>query len=259
MTATLQQPPYQRTQGLVGKSEGPYMGIQFDRKRTFRIASGDRTFRILTYQAYNAMGLIGSECNGILILDEDKLRVVCDELAQDTSGYFGVSRKAWDLAWRMATDMPWEEFRTIVMESGRARYSLDEDAKPKRKASLRASEFIRLARKQYEPYDDAHKTLFHQQAKVILRRLATALSLTKAGYDLRSNLAGPAVLGEVTLHTDRLYIQLSETSLGPDRGFMWRTCQGRKDYTGGANQWAKWEELEDLATLAAKMLAVSHA
>ena len=55
---------------------GPYTGISYDQTVTItRPANGrkqkasERTFRIAIYGAYNAMGLIGSECNGIVILD----------------------------------------------------------------------------------------------------------------------------------------------------------------------------------------------
>ena len=39
---------------------------------------------------------------------------------------------------------------------------------------------------------------------------------------------------------------------------MWRLCCGRKDYAGGPNQWAKWDELMDFPPLAAKMLAAGR-
>jgi hypothetical protein len=38
-------------------------------------------------------------------------------------------------------------------------------------------------------------------------------------------------------------------------GILWRTCKDRKDYTGGQNHFATWEDLKDMETLAKKMLA----
>jgi len=46
---------------------GPFMGVEFDEI----VSHGDRAFRVITYSAYNAMGLIGTEYNGVAILDEN--------------------------------------------------------------------------------------------------------------------------------------------------------------------------------------------
>lgn len=51
-------------------------------------------------------------------------------------------------------------------------------------------------------YDPAAKRLFHSRARSQLRCLATALGLPPGSYDLRSNPAGIAVSGEITLHTE---------------------------------------------------------
>lgn len=39
--------------------------------------------------AYNAFGLIGSECNGIFVLNESRKTVVLDEHMRADTGYFG--------------------------------------------------------------------------------------------------------------------------------------------------------------------------
>ena len=46
---------------------GPYMGVTRDEKRG--------RYRLIKYNAYNAFGLIGTEYNGIAVLD-DRLRAV---------------------------------------------------------------------------------------------------------------------------------------------------------------------------------------
>lgn len=69
------------------KSIGPYTFVSKEETRSFETPDGVRTFRFLIYGAYNAMGLIGSEKNGIAILDEDKVAVLCDEIAKEISGY----------------------------------------------------------------------------------------------------------------------------------------------------------------------------
>ena len=107
------------TSGLVHKNNGPYTGVQLEQKITLN----GRTFIILTYQAYNALGLIGSECNGICILDEDNRRVICDEIEKEGTGWCGVSRKQWDKAHELL-DMDWQTFQAFVNNHPRARYSI---------------------------------------------------------------------------------------------------------------------------------------
>lgn len=63
----------------------PFMDVTHERTRTL----GSAHLKLFIYGAYNAFGLIGSECNGIAIVDEDRKCVVCDEIAQATTGYFG--------------------------------------------------------------------------------------------------------------------------------------------------------------------------
>jgi hypothetical protein len=87
-------------------------------------------------------------------------------------------------------------------------------------------------------YNGAAKRLFHTRARRQLKKLADALGLPPDGYDLRSNKAGIAVSGEITLHTDHLYVQASQPAFGGDTGVLFRTCQGRKDYVGGPNNFA---------------------
>jgi hypothetical protein len=99
---------------------GPYTGVDFDRTIEF---SNGRKFRIITYQAYNACGLIGSEYNGVAILDEDQHRVLCDNIAAESTGYNGVSRRQWKEAIRICR-MPWEHFEAFVDTNPRKRYSL---------------------------------------------------------------------------------------------------------------------------------------
>lgn len=80
------------------------------------------------------------------------------------------------------------------------------------------------------------KATLHRAGRSFLNVLAKDLGLAKGEYDVRSNLGGIAVSGEVTLHSDQLYVQLSESSAGPGRVLvLYRSCKGRKDYSGGPN------------------------
>lgn len=104
-------------------SVGPYVGVSHDERVTFQTPAGERTFRVLIYGAYNAFGLIGSECNGIAVLDEDNRSVVTDEIAKEPSGYFGASadQKA-EFARILA--LPWAKFRDLVNAQPRTRSPL---------------------------------------------------------------------------------------------------------------------------------------
>lgn len=76
------------------------------------------------------------------------------------------------------------------------------------------------------------KAQFKTLAMKALRRIAKELDLPKGSFDVRFNAGGPAVSGDAILHHDEFYLTIGEF------GVMWRTCKGRKDYTGGPNRWA---------------------
>lgn len=99
------------------------------------------------------------------------------------------------------------------------------------------AETLRRAVSDFRPYDLERKTRFHNAARAFLRTLANdRFKLDSAAYDLRSNKAGVAVSGEVTFHSDTLYVQISaDSSMG---SVMYRKCSGRKDYTGGRNRFS---------------------
>ena len=105
-------------------------------------------------------------------------------------------------------------------------------------------------------YDAEVKQRFHTAARVRLRQLAKALSFRPKSFDLRSNLGGIAVSGEITLHHDDVYIQVCQPATGADSGILIRTCQGRRDYTGGRNHFAPLRLLDDTPTFAAQVRAV---
>jgi hypothetical protein len=84
------------------------------------------------------------------------------------------------------------------------------------------------------------KAEFHQYGRRVLKHI---LSLLGVEGEVRSNKGGPAVVGEVILHTDRVYVRLC-TSLSIDKPqFCYRSCQGMKDYSGGGNRWYTFEQL----------------
>ena len=99
---------------------GPYMGVSRD---TIKKYSNGRKLRFIIYGAYNAHGLIGSECNGIAVLDENNKAVLCDEVCKADSGYFG------PLAAQLALydtilKMRWPKVRDYLNQQVRSRYSI---------------------------------------------------------------------------------------------------------------------------------------
>jgi hypothetical protein len=100
-------------------------------------------------------------------------------------------------------------------------------------------------------YDADAKHRFHRHAQRQLLKLADALGLARGEFDLRSNAGGIAVSGEITLHADRLYVQASQPATRADTGILFRSCEGRRDYTGGQNHFASLDLLHEPDTLAA--------
>ena len=105
---------------------GPYCAISRDTKIHFALNNGSRSFRVAIYGAYNALGLIGSEGNGIAVFDEDNLFVVLDEHAKEQTGYFGPSQAQLDEFQRII-NLTWDEFCALVRNHRRARPSVTGD------------------------------------------------------------------------------------------------------------------------------------
>ena len=98
-------------------------------------------------------------------------------------------------------------------------------------------------------YDEDQKRRFHATARVRLRQLAAALRLPAGSFDLRSNKGGIAVSGEVTLHHERIYVQVSQPAFGGDTGILIRTCRGRRDHVGDQNHFVPLAMLDDVDAL----------
>jgi hypothetical protein len=97
----------------------------------------------------------------------------------------------------------------------------------------------------YSDAGEASKKSFHLKGKKFLAELARALGVSVGTYSVRSNVGGVAVSGEVTLHTDNIYIQLSDYFGQPGISMMYRSCTSQKDYTGGRNHTVKLADLGD--------------
>lgn len=227
----------------------PYMGIS----RNKTIQFGDRVFRVIVYGAYNAFGLIGSERNGVVVLDEDRKTVLLDDHCRIESGYHGPSEQQVAEFERICA-MSEEEFQTFVQDHPRSRQGKDFSIIPQARKLSRfdPAAYIVLARKSVS-HDAKRKAEFLRESQRLAQILAVKLGLHEDQYDIRVNEGGIAVSGDVILHTENLYVNLSQSSLGPNQGFMYRSCKGRSDYTGGRNCWMNWEELNDLDKAAATL------
>jgi hypothetical protein len=92
-------------------------------------------------------------------------------------------------------------------------------------------------------HDYESKTKFHRLGKRYLHELAERLGLNASEYDVRSNTAGPGCLGEVTLHSENIYLQIGGSFQWPT--FYYRCVKGRRDYTGGRNTMVPYDLLRD--------------
>jgi hypothetical protein len=108
-------------------------------------------------------------------------------------------------------------------------------------------------------YEPDRKRRFHTVARARLRRLAAELGLPPASFDLRSNQGGIAVSGEISLHHERVYVQVCQPATRADTGILIRTCEGLRDYTGGRNHFAPLSMLDDIPALAARVRTVTAA
>lgn len=87
------------------------------------------------------------------------------------------------------------------------------------------------------PYDAAAKRRWLSTARSFAKALATQLELPKGSYEVRTNKGGIAVPGEVTLHGENLYVCIGTSMPGGELVGFARSCNGRKDYSGGVNRW----------------------
>ncbi len=111
-------------------------------------------------------------------------------------------------------------------------------------------------------YNEAQKRSFHGTAQSRLRILAIIeMQWEPSTFEVRSNKGGIAVSGEIILHHENVYVQVSQPygGLHADTGILIRTCNGRRDYTGGPNNFVSLVLLDDLPMLAAKVRIVMGA
>ncbi|OZA00400.1 MAG: hypothetical protein B7X99_04300 [Rhizobiales bacterium 17-65-6] len=110
-------------------------------------------------------------------------------------------------------------------------------------AEIRRHPVLRTLAYRGVSYDEAAKRTFHAEGRAAMRRLAEALEMDEGSFDIRSNKAGPAISGEITLHGEEIWVQLSLSCMGPDHEVLFRRVRGRDDHCGERNRWASINEL----------------
>ena len=105
--------------------------------------------------------------------------------------------------------------------------------------------------------DPQLKESFHRKTAAALKQVAIAMGLQKGEFDIRSNKGGIGVSGEITLHTDRIYVQVAQSS-SKGLDVLMRQCDGRKDYSGKQNRYAAITAFDDIALLADWLCALGE-
>ncbi len=99
-----------------------------------------------------------------------------------------------------------------------------------------------------------HKERWHRLGRSLAKTLAEKMGMPKDSYKIQSCKGSSASSGEITLHSDWVYIQFGITCFGGETRFMYRTCDGLWDFTGGINRFMEFSELLNLDKVAAKIM-----
>lgn len=82
---------------------------------------------------------------------------------------------------------------------------------------------------------------FAREGKKFLKLVARCVGLNPEDYDLRFNPGGDAVSGDVTLHSDDVYLSFNGGEIC--NWLLYRSVRDRKDYCGGMNQRGEWQSI----------------
>lgn len=87
-----------------------------------------------------------------------------------------------------------------------------------------------MNREQYTESGYASKLARHRRGTSFLVRVRDLLGISKEHGKVHSCKGGPAVAGEVTLHTETFYVSIEVGGIS-----FARKCKGMKDYSGERN------------------------
>lgn len=96
------------------KSVGQYADVSRDEKIT--PSGSKKNLRVIIYGMYNALGLYGSEDNGIAILDEDDMCVVADGIVCESFGGVGTPTRRQIEEFKRICLMSWKELMAYLPE-----------------------------------------------------------------------------------------------------------------------------------------------
>ena len=128
----------------------------------------------------------------------------------------------------------------------------DKEAKPKVDAFDLVDVITNGADWKHENFD-AQKMFFHKEAKKRLRAVARAMGLSAGQFDVHSSPGGSAIMGEVSLKTDALWVCVIGGMHTP-RGVLYRAADKEDPYGARSeNFWLPYELLNDPPRLAKKL------
>lgn len=211
----------------------------FNVTRTF----GKRTFRLVMYRAYNAMGLIGYENNGIAVLDEDRMAVVVDGITPAVSGY-SMPTPQQTLAWQMLTTCSWSEFQEFCDNHKNSRGPL---RAPRAKKAPELFEEFAYCLANTPGYDDQAKARWAAVGCRFFARLQKEL-----GGTVSYNPAGIACSGDFTLRSGTLFVCINADWGSRSQGYYRREVGSRY---GVNNTWDAPRDEEEFQRLVRSMRA----
>lgn len=101
----------------------------------------------------------------------------------------------------------------------------------------------------------SRKRRFQRRGLAFLREVARYLPPSHGPVDVRWNPGGPAVSGDLILHSDRVYLCIDPTMLyGRNQVGYCRPVTSRKDYTGGPNHPLRLETIQQGPEAVAQVL-----
>lgn len=236
-----------------GNPIGPYLGTEC---RTEVDHGLNGQFMIFAYSAYNANGLIGSECNGVAVLMKNR-GVVIDGIS--CQPFAGVTDKMRQMA-KLLAAMAWEEFRDFINGEQNNNHHRRFKLEGFRAGACDTMKMTREDRKRlvtllmgthidaYSDAGEARKIEFANLAKRYLHEIANKLGLKHskerhppAGfYHVSFNPGGIAGAGDVYLDAEGLHVNLTQSCLGPGYGFMYRCANAQYS---GPNKHMRFETL----------------
>jgi len=108
-------------------------------------------------------------------------------------------------------------------------------------------------------YNEEGKARFRRVGKAAMRELAEILELKTP--DINFNPGGVAVSGDLRLmgmcnEEKGIYISINKSM--PNLEVMYRSIKDMKDYTGGGNNWMRYEDLDNLEKLKSMRRVCEH-